>query len=89
MSNNRKLQMNLVLPSIVGVLVVCATVLLAIFYARKDTPYYAYATTFIGWLFGFIMVAILPLDVYIVRSPLGAYSPHVVVAFIERGRRVA
>ena len=43
-----------------------ATAFLVHYYARKDTPRLAYVSTFLGWFFSFILIAILPLDIHIV-----------------------
>eukprot|EP01022_Parablepharisma_sp_SALTPOND_P004386 TRINITY_DN1201_c0_g1_i1.p1 TRINITY_DN1201_c0_g1~~TRINITY_DN1201_c0_g1_i1.p1 ORF type:complete len:686 (+),score=41.23 TRINITY_DN1201_c0_g1_i1:108-2060(+) len=58
--------MEFVLYIILGLLSFCATGLLLYFYARKDTPWVAYIAAFAGWFSGFMLVAILPYDIYIV-----------------------
>ncbi len=44
------------------------TGLLTYYYARKDTPWIGYVATFVGWFFGFMIVALLPFDIYIVSA---------------------
>jgi hypothetical protein len=51
---------------IIGLLVLAATGFLTYFYARKDTHAIAYAATYVGWFFGFMLIGILPCDIYIV-----------------------
>lgn len=37
------------------------------FYASKRTTWYTILVTFIGWLMGFLIIALLPLDIFFVR----------------------
>jgi hypothetical protein len=51
---------------IVGLLVFAGTIFLLYYYARKDTPIVAILATFVGWFFGFMILGILPYDIYLV-----------------------
>lgn len=53
---------------VVGALISGSTGFLVYWYARKQTPKYVYVATFIGWLFGFMMIGLLPYDIYVVIS---------------------
>ena len=35
-------------------------------FAAKDVSFWMKALTFIGWLYGFIIIALLPFDIYLV-----------------------
>jgi len=39
---------------------------LVYFYASKNTTWFTIFTTFLGWIMGFLIIALLPLDIYIV-----------------------
>ena len=42
------------------------TVFLLCFYARKNTSWVAYIAAFSGWYTSFVLVGILPYDIYLV-----------------------
>ena len=48
---------------------------LAYFYASKKTTWFTIIVTFIGWLMGFLIIALLPLDIYVV-SLIPLNLPH-------------
>ena len=52
---------------ILSILALIATSLITYYYARKDTSVVAYAATMIGWFFGFMLIAVLPYDIFLVN----------------------
>ena len=53
------------IPSIEAILIMIVTFLLLRFFAdRKRTPIICQIMTFFGWLLGFSMVFLIPLDIY-------------------------
>ena len=56
---------NWVIPSIESILITIVTLLLLRHFAdRKRTPWICQAMTFVGWLLGFSMIFLIPLDIY-------------------------
>jgi len=45
---------------------IAATVFLLYYYAHKNTPRLAYIASFAGWFSGFMLVGVLPYDIYVV-----------------------
>ncbi len=58
------------MPYIVNIivlgLVIAATLWLVYFYASKTTTYFTIVVTFFGWVMGFLIIALLPLDIFVV-----------------------
>lgn len=52
------------------ILVFFFTVYLVYHYAKKHTPFYVYFFVFIGWFLAFVIVVLVPYDVFMVRCTL-------------------
>ena len=52
----------------IGLFIICfiCTILLLRYYARKDTSWLAYVSAFAGWYSSFILIGIVPYDIYVV-----------------------
>ena len=60
--------------NIIILVIVSATAFgLVCFYASKRTTWYTIMVTFVGWLMGFLIIALLPLDIFVVRVILHFY----------------
>ena len=57
----------LVIVSLEWVFILFFTFLMMMKYAHKDAPILVKIFTFIGWFMGFSIIAILPLDVFVVN----------------------
>ena len=53
---------------LVPFIIVVGTFFLVYFYAQKNTPILAFLVTYFGWLSAFILIGILPIDIYIVHN---------------------
>ena len=51
-----------------GALLLMLTLYLLLRYAHKDAGWFVKFITFIGWMLGFSIITILPLDIYIVSE---------------------
>lgn len=70
------------IPFIIAILGVFAvTAFLTYFYAKKGTPFIAHAATFVGWVFGFLLVGLLPYDIYLVRH---IKPHHIIRVFLKK-----
>lgn len=61
------------------------TIYLLYQHAHKDTPLVVKVFTFIGWFMGFSILAILPLDIFIVKPKILIFSD--VIRKLDKLRR--